>query len=121
VILDSLAPLAASLPVALMPDALLPGSVHLPGSMQGRAALLTAHAALDAQASALASLARRLEALGRTVPTGDTNAHWRGPAQLAYRSSVRELAARLDEAAAVVAAAQAHSSRALSTIAARVR
>lgn len=105
-ILDSLAPL---------------GAAALPDAVQNRVALLAAHAALDAQARALASLVRRLEALARAVPTGDAGSAWRGPAHTAYGASVRELGARLTEATAVVEAAQVHSTRALSTIAARVR
>jgi len=106
VITDSLPPFAGAI---------------LPEAVQRRAELHAASTALSEQASALESLHRRLEAVRRSVPTGDANARWRGPAHTAYRSSVRELGGRLDEAIAVVATAQLHSTRALATIAARVR
>ena len=93
----------------------------LPEALQRRAELHAASTALAAQTSALAALIARLEALRRTVPTGDANARWRGPAHTAYRSSVRELGTRLDEAVAVVVAAHVHSGRALATVDARVR
>ena len=98
-----------------------PTDALLPEAMQRRAELHAASTALAAQTSALAALRVRLEALRRSVPTGDANARWRGPAHTAYRSSVRELGARLDEALAVVVAAHTHSGRALATIDARVR
>jgi hypothetical protein len=98
-----------------------PAAGVLPESLQRRAELHAAATALSAQASALADLVARLEVLRRTVPTGDANARWRGPAHTAYRASVRELGGRLDEAISVVAAAQLNSRRALSAIDARVR
>ena len=93
----------------------------LPDAVQNHAALLAAQAALSAQASALAHLVRRLEALRRTVPTGDADFRWHGAAHSAYSSSVRELGGRLDEAIAVAAAAHLDSRRALTAIDARVR
>ena len=98
-----------------------PVDALLPEALQRRAELHAVSTALAEQTSALAALISRLEALRRTVPSGDANARWRGPAHTAYRSSVRELGARLDEAVAVVAAAHAHSGRALATVDARVR
>jgi len=98
-----------------------PVDALLPDALQRRAELHAASTALAAQTSALAALLARLEALRRTVPTGDANARWRGPAHTAYRSSVRELGSSLDEALAVLATAHADSRRALATIAARVR
>jgi hypothetical protein len=83
-------------------------------------ALLAARSALAAQASALGHAHVLLESARRDVPAGDSGAAWHGPAQTAYSSSVRDLAARLDEAAAVLAAARRSSSAAVRTLDARV-
>ena len=82
-------------------------------------ALLEARAALAAQQAALAAALVRLERARALVPAGQPGAQWRGAAQSVYRSSVRELAQRLDEAIDSVRAAKRSTGQAMATMAAR--
>ena len=87
-------------------------TLHSPALVEARAALAEQHAALGA---ALA----RLERARALVPGAEPGAQWRGPAQSLYRSSVRELASRLEEAIDSVRAARRSTGRAAATMAAR--
>ena len=82
-------------------------------------ALVEARAALAAQEAAVAAALVRLERARALVPVAQPGAEWRGAAQSVYRSSVAELAARLDEAIDSVRAAKRSTGQAVSTMAAR--
>lgn len=82
-------------------------------------AVLEARAALSVQTAGLAHALRRLEAVRGQLPSAESGAGWSGPASTAYRSSVRDLAGRLDTAVATVHAAHRHSERALGALGGR--
>jgi uncharacterized protein YukE len=80
---------------------------------------LEARHALSAQLAALSRVLAQLERAAAAVPAGTPSDRWRGPAQSAYGSSVRQLAAQLDQAVDAVRSAKRHTARALATMATR--
>ena len=82
-------------------------------------ALAEARAALADQQAALSAALVRLERARALVPAAEPSSEWRGAAQSLYRSSVRELASRLDEAIDSVRSARRSTRHAVSTLAAR--
>jgi uncharacterized protein YukE len=80
---------------------------------------LEARHALSTQLAALARVLAQLERARAGVPDGTPSDRWRGPAQFAYSSSVRQLGAQLDQAIDAVRSAKRHTARALSTMVSR--
>ena len=78
-----------------------------------------ARAALADQQAALSAALARLERARALVPAAEPSPEWRGAAQSLYRSSVRELASRLDEAIDSVRSARRSTRQAVATMAAR--
>ena len=79
--------------------------------------------ARHALSTQLAVLVRALDGLDRAralLPAGAPSARWRGPAQHAYGSSVRQLAAQLDGAVAEVRSAKRLTAQAIAAMAFRV-
>ncbi|GAB3604818.1 hypothetical protein GCM10027413_02270 [Conyzicola nivalis] len=82
-------------------------------------AQLEARHALSAQLATLARALAQLERARAGVPPGAPSDRWRGPAQSAYGSSVRQLGAQLDQAIDAVRSAKRCTARALATMASR--
>lgn len=80
---------------------------------------LEARHALSTQLAALARVHAQLERARAGVPAGAPSDRWRGPAQAAYGSSVRQLAEQLERAIDAVRSAKRHTARALATMASR--
>ena len=96
--------------VNIDPAAVLDPAVLDPAAVEARLAL-------SAQLAALSGVLARLEHARARVPTGAPGDLWRGPAQLAYGSSVRQLGGQLDEAIDAVRAARRYTARAVATVA----